>query len=550
MTNNWQAAALNARVDEQLGDDTELCTDMILQEAYEAAFQRRLLARLSAPPAPSPAQPGLQAAFCIDVRSEVYRRALERVRPDAETVGFAGFFGLPMEYVPVGHVEGRSHCPVLLKPAFTVCEAVNGASEQENAAILQTRLLRRRAAKAWKSFKLSAISSFIYVETAGLLFAAKILSDSLALTRTVKDPNTDGMDTAVIRRLGPKLDPGVAGGRQTGFPPDSRLTMAEAILRAMSMTTRFARLVMLTGHGSTTVNNPHASSLDCGACGGNTGEVNARVAAIILNDPAIRAALRQKDIAIPDETWFLGCLHDTTTDDIHIFDEDTIPPSHTPDVRRLRADLSRATLIAQTERAPRLAILNAPSLGKQFRARSRDWAQTRPEWGLAGNAAFIAAPRHRTRGIDLGGRIFLHDYDWRQDRDFKTLELIMTAPMVVAAWINLQYYGSTVNNEAFGCGNKVLHNVTGTIGVLEGNAGDLKVGLPWQSVHDGQRFTHDPVRLAVFLAAPRKAINEVIAKHELVRRLAENRWLHLFTLDEGQPKFSHYIGNYTWGGYT
>jgi uncharacterized protein YbcC (UPF0753/DUF2309 family) len=538
-------AALQPR-DEQLGDDPELCTSMILQEAYEVAVQRRLLETLSSAPAPSPAQPALQAAFCIDVRSEIFRRALEQVRPDAETVGFAGFFGLPIEYMPVGHITGRSHCPVLLKPAFTVCEAVSDASEQQNTDILQLRLLRRRAGKAWKSFKLSAISSFIYVETAGLLFAAKILSDSLALTRTVKDPNTDGMDPSVIRRLGPKLDPGLVAGRQTGFPPGARLVMAEAILRAMSMTQRFGRLVMLTGHGSTTVNNPHASSLDCGACGGNTGEVNARVAATILNDPAVRAQLRLKDISIPEDTWFLGCLHDTTTDDIRIFDEEKIPASHATDVQRLRDDLARATLIAQTERAPRLGIARTNRLVAKLRARSWDWAQTRPEWGLAGNTAFVAAPRARTRGIDLRGAAFLHDYDWRLDQNFSTLELIMTAPMVVATWINLQYYGSTVNNRVFGCGNKVLHNVTGTIGVLEGNAGDLQVGLPWQSVHDGTKLMHAPVRLNVFIAAPQEAINRVIAKNDLVRQLVDNRWLHLFTLCETHDKFSCYAGNQQW----
>jgi hypothetical protein len=542
-----EVAALQP-LDEQLGDDPELCTDMILHEAYETAYQRRLVALLSTPPAQSPAQPALQAAFCIDVRSEIYRRALESVRPDAETLGFAGFFGLPIEYVPVGHVDGRSHCPVLLKPAFTVCEAVRGASAEEDASIMRLRQLRRRAGKAWKSFKLSAISSFIYVETAGLLFAGKILSDSLALTRTVKDPNTDGMSESVISRLGPKLEAGTIGGRQTGFPFPARIAMAEAILRAMSMSTRFARLVMLTGHGSTTVNNPHASSLDCGACGGNTGEVNARVAAAILNDFTIRAELAAKGIRIPDETWFLGCLHDTTTDDIRIFDEDQIPQSHAADLRRLRADLARATAIAQEERAPRLGIRKTPALVKKIRARSRDWAQTRPEWGLAGNAVFIAAPRTRTRGLDLRGRAFLHDYDWRQDQAFGTLELIMTAPMVVAAWINLQYYGSIVNNRVFGCGNKMLHNVTGTIGVLEGNAGDLKAGLPWQSVHDGTRSMHDPLRLNVFIAAPQEAINRVIAQHELVRQLVDNRWLHLFSLNETQPAYSRYMGNYQWAG--
>jgi uncharacterized protein YbcC (UPF0753/DUF2309 family) len=170
----------------------------------------------------------------------------------------------------------------------------------------------------------------------------------------------------------------------------------------------------------------------------------------------------------------------------------------------------------------------------------------RPEWGLAGNAAFIAAPRTRTRGIDLGGRVFLHDYNWRNDTDFAILELIMSAPMIVASWINLQYYGSTVNNRAFGAGNKVLHNVTGTIGVLEGNAGDLKVGLPWQSVHDGKRFIHEPLRLNVFIEAPPTAINGVIAKHAAVRDLVDHRWLHLFALSERGIVSHRYRGLLQW----
>ena len=118
--------------------------------------------------------------------------------------------------------------------------------------------------------------------------------------------------------------------------------------------------------------------------------------------------------------------------------------------------------------------------------------------------------------------------------------------MVVATWINLQYYGSTVNNRVFGSGNKVLHNVTGMIGVLEGNAGDLKVGLPMQSVHDGKRFVHEPLRLNVFIAAPVEALNGVIRKHELVRQLVDNRWVHLFAMDEAPDRLHRYCGSCEW----
>ena len=549
----WRRAMDDAALsplDERLGDDPELCVDLIAQEAYERAYRRRLFAALRGGVASTDpranVRPRFQAAFCIDVRSEVYRRALESACDDVATTGFAGFFGYPIEYVPIGNVTGGAQCPVLLTPAFVVCETVGGATDDEDANILGLRRLRRRVAKAWKSFKTSAVSSFIYVETAGLLFASKIVSDSLALTRTVNDPNTDGLDAAAIGRLGPRIEPRIVGGRQTGFDGEQSVRMAEAVLRAMSMTTNFARLVLLTGHGSTTVNNPHASSLDCGACGGHTGEANARVAAAIVNEPAVRDALRARGIDIPDDTWFLGCLHDTTTDEITIFDRDKAPASHRGEIDEAIGFLSRAGALARRERARRLGIPAGAGAERLVFERSRDWAQVRPEWGLAGNAAFVAAPRYRTRGIDLEGRVFLHDYDWRADEGFGVLELILTAPMVVASWINLQYYGSTVNNRAFGSGNKVLHNVTGTIGVLEGNAGDLKAGLPWQSVHDGTRFVHDPVRLSVVVEAPLDALTDAIAKHESVRNLVDNRWIHLFAMD-GEGSVSHrYRGDLQW----
>jgi uncharacterized protein YbcC (UPF0753/DUF2309 family) len=545
-----QAAATPPQ-DDQLGHDPDIAIDLLMQEAYEGAYQRRLLAQIAQNTLEIRAKSGgrrkqVQAAFCIDVRSEIYRRAFESVFTDAETLGFAGFFGYPIEYVQIGHLQGGAQCPVLLTPRFVVCEAVKNASLEEETEILGLRQLRRRAAKAWKSFKLAAVSSFIYVEAAGLLYAAKILSDSLGLTRPVKDPNIDGLDARVLGRVGPRIEARTVGGRETGFDARQRLIQAEAVLRGMSLTDQFARLILLVGHGSTTANNPHASSLDCGACGGHTGEANARVAASILNLPDVRAGLRGRGIDIPDDTWFLGCVHDTTTDDIQVFDVDEAPGTHRDDIQRLRGRLSRASSLARLERAVLLGIPEGPKTEARVLARSRDWSQVRPEWGLAGNAAFIAAPRNRTRGIDFGGRVFLHDYAWSSDEGFAVLELIMSAPMIVASWINLQYYGSTVNNRAFGAGNKVLHNVTGTIGVLEGNAGDLKVGLPWQSVHDGRRFVHEPLRLNVVIEAPLAAINGVIAKHAAVRDLVDHRWLHLFALSEDGIVSHRYRGQLQW----
>jgi uncharacterized protein YbcC (UPF0753/DUF2309 family) len=405
--------------------------------------------------------------------------------------------------------------------------------------------LRRRAAGAWSAFRQAAVSSFAFVEAMGLTFLGRLARDGLgpALPASVA---AGGGDPVLAGRLEPSLEPGSLAGRATGIDIEGRVRMAAAVLEAMGLRDGLARLVLLAGHGSTTTNNPYGSGLDCGACGGHAGEANARVAARLLNDPSVRAGLALRGIAVPADTVFVGGLHDTTTDALRILDPRDVPASHAADLARLVAWLAAAGELARGERAPALRLSTDRPIDAQMRARSRDWSEVRPEWGLAGCAAFVAAPRHRTRDIDLGGRAFLHSYDWRRDEGFRTLELVMTAPMVVASWISLQYYGSTVDNRVFGAGNKVLHNVVGRLGVIEGNGGDLRAGLPWQAVHDGERLVHEPLRLTVVIEAPITAINEVIARHGTVRQLADHGWLHLLALDDDGLIGQRYVGGLEW----
>lgn len=253
----------------------------------------------------------------------------------------------------------------------------------------------------------------------------------------------------------------------------------------------------------------------------------------------MRAALAERGIALPDDTVAVAGLHDTTTDRVAILDPETVPPSHADDLARLEEALAAAGELTRAERSLRIAGSTAETL----KARAADWAQVRPEWGLAGCSAFIAAPRARTAGVDLGGRAFLHTYDWTKDEGFGVLEVVMTAPMVVASWINLQYYGSSVDQTVFGSGNKVLHNVVGGIGVLEGGGGDLRVGLPFQSLHDGEREAHAPRRLSVVIEAPQQAIRDVIARQEGVRQLLDSGWVSLFVMD-GEGRISaRYAGD-------
>jgi hypothetical protein len=150
----------------------------------------------------------------------------------------------------------------------------------------------------------------------------------------------------------------------------------------------------------------------------------------------------------------------------------------------------------------------------------------------------------------LGGRAFLHDYDWTRDEGFGVLEMILTAPVVVASWISLQYYGSVVAPDVFGAGNKLLHNVTGGIGVVEGNGGILRSGLPWQSVHDGVDYAHRPLRLSVCVEAPAGPVSDILGRHPDVRALFDNRWLHLFLLDREGQMSQRYVGNLDWQAFT
>lgn len=544
----WQMRKLDVS-EERLDEATQraLAADLVLQRAFEKAYQRQLFERLAGQQVAKPAESKrVQAAFCIDVRSEIFRRALETVTDAAETIGFAGFFGFPIEYVHLGDTHGGAQCPVLLTPQFVIGESVSGEPDAKIAAIAKQRMINQRLAKAWRMFKLGPISCFGFVGPVGLAYVKNLVMDTLGRGRPVPHPAKFGLDTRTYERLSPRLDLHAIGGRMAGMTLEQRLNAAEGGLKGMSLTNNFARIVLLAGHGSTTVNNPHATGLDCGACGGHTGEANARVAVQILNDPKVRAGLKERGIVIPDDTVFVAGLHDTTTDDVTLFDKNQIPVSHTDDIKQLEADLAAAGRLARMERSALLKIGADVDVNNAVRRRSRDWSQVRPEWGLAGCAAFIAAPRERTTGVDLGGRSFLHSYDWRQDDGFGVLELIMTAPMIVASWINLQYYGSTVDNQFFGSGNKTLHNIVGTLGVLEGNTGDLRVGLPWQSVHDGENYIHEPLRLHVMIEAPIDAMTEIITKHEQVRQLLDNGWIYLFALGDTGKVTHGYVGGLNW----
>jgi uncharacterized protein YbcC (UPF0753/DUF2309 family) len=480
---------------------------LALQDALEDGYALPLLRSILPPPATTqtPARPAAQAVFCIDVRSELIRRHLEAQSSHIQTVGFAGFFGVAIHWQ--GEGQNSARCPVLLNPSITARPYHAGDTSAVAAPL--------------KHLQNAPPAAFSYVELAGALYGGRLLSDMFALSREALSCECHG-------------DFGIhSGASNNSMPLETRIALASGILKNTGLGSDLAPLVLLCGHEGRSENNPHAAGLDCGACGGHGGGLNARVACAILNDPAVRNGLKAVGTTVPQDTWFVAGVHDTSIDQVRILDDSAIPPSHRKQLSDLTKHLALAGEGAREERAGVMGVKGNSSkrLFSRLWKRARDWSEVRPEWALARNAAFIAARRERTRGVNLGGRTFLHDYDCRKDADDSILTLILTAPMVVASWINLQYFASTVDNAVFGSGDKALHNRVGTAGVVLGNGGDLRTGLPMQSVHsrEGEWF-HEPLRLQVIVETATDRLDAVLTQQAGVRALVENGWVRLVAL--------------------
>jgi uncharacterized protein YbcC (UPF0753/DUF2309 family) len=509
----------------------DLLVDELWQVALEAGYQRRLaqqLQRQGEPTASAAPAIEVQAAFCIDVRSEPLRRALESVHPGMQTLGFAGFFGLPVAYTPLASEASRPQLPGLLAPAYQVRDTIQPAGAAQPSSVLTDAVGRSRrqtlaTKEQWQGNTRWPGSAFSFVEVAGVTALGGLWKWLRPGQAERARDDLHGLPSRYRQLCRPQLN---------AISLPDKITLAARVLHAMGLDRQIAPLVLLVGHGSQSANNAHAAALDCGACCGQTGEVNARTLAQLLNESEVRRGLLEREILIPEDSRFLAVLHNTTTDEVEAFDLDLLPTNARQRWDALQPTLAEAGDRVRRERAVRLGLqdrLTPPALLKALRRRANDGAETRPEWGLTGNAAFLIAPRARSRGLDLGGRCFLHDYDASQDADGSVLELLMTAPMLVTHWINWQYHASTSDPVRLGSGNKLLHNVVGgTIGVFEGNGGDLRIGLSRQSLHDGQQWVHEPLRLTVVVDAPQAAIDDIVARHAIVRQLLEHGWLHLW----------------------
>ncbi|MBC2669684.1 DUF2309 domain-containing protein [Novosphingobium piscinae] len=481
-------------------------------------------ARLDVAGAAVEARPDAQLVFCIDVRSEPFRRALE-AQGSYETFGYAGFFGLPIALHRHGEERRKRFLPVLLAPQHDVAEAPVPGQEAAAASLSEGLVRDRGTAALFGAAKQGTATAFATAEAtgplAGLLMAARTVGPR-ALQRVSRALAPER--SAV---LAPTLDRHPGDCARPAFTLEDKIGYASALFRLTGLKPQTARLLVLAGHGGSAVNNPYAAALDCGACGGHKGGANARILAAMLNEPAVREGLAAQGLVLPADTVVLAAEHDTTTDTVVLFDRDRVPASHAADLAALEAALERAAAANRARRAPLLG--RSP---EDLLTGAVHWGEVRPEWGLAGNAAFLVGPRAWTSGIDLAGRAFLHSYDWTADADGTALTTILTAPMVVAQWINCQYLFSTVDNHRYGSGDKVTQNVLGGIGVIQGNGGDLRIGLPRQSLFtDAGEAYHVPQRLLTVVHAPLARVEAVITANEILGRLFGNGWVQLVVID-------------------
>ncbi len=484
-----------------------LPTGIGLIRLSEAAYIEPFTKALEQQNKATPKNPDVQFLFCIDPRSEIIRRAIETMG-NYETFGIAGFFGLPVFIANTATNKTTSSCPVIVDPLEQVML-------DTNAQGMKNKTLVKNIKRSFNSVKYNYTTPFALAEAAGLVSAA------LLIARTFFPQTAARLANLLIKKTNKN--------HKTNFSLNSidladRVTYVKNALCSIGLTKNFAPFVIICGHGAKVTNNPYKSSLQCGACGGNSGYDNARIFVELANDPAVRDGLQKNGIIIPKNTLFIAGAHDTVTDGITLSNK--VPQT-------IIENLKAAQKTSCKERMKLLGdTTNNPVESAQ--ERSTNWAQVQPEWGLANNASFIIGPRSITKGVNLEGRTFLHSYEWETDTDGAILASILNGPVTVAQWINHQYLFSRLSLTHYGSGDKVTHNVTSKIGVMQGNASDLLTGLPLQSIYKKWNVPfHEPIRLIVVIYAPQNKVDQALATTPHIKKLIDNNWL---TLHIPEPK--------------
>lgn len=512
----------------------ETIRNQIWLVAWEKTYEYQLMKTIGPKQQPTSenTKPAVaQFAFCIDVRSEPFRRKLERFG-DFETYGTAGFFGLPIETKALGEEQGHPSLPVMFKPKYIIRETSRHADLSEYQ---QRKSAVDSLHSTFKGLKQNLLSSMLLPEISGPWLSLQTILRSFT-------PRIAGKALGRVKNFWMKKPPtnlSLHHEHNTderlpfGFTKEEKVQYVLQALKTMSLTDHFSPLVVISGHGSHSTNNPYASALDCGACGGASSAFNARVLAELCNLEEVRAALAAEGIIIPEQTVFAAAEHVTSQDELRWIYVPKLSEAAQVAFNQINHVLPKISKESANERIKELPLLRRNNINSKEEAQrlAEDWSEVRPEWGLARNAAFIIGSRHLTEKSNLEGRVFLQNYNWRKDKNGVLLSNIINGPATVAQWINLQYYASTVAPHYYGSGNKATQTVTAGLGVMQGNASDLLTGLPWQSVMESDESAyHAPIRLLVVIQAPKEYVKRLLEHTPAFQQKLKNGWIRLASI--------------------
>jgi uncharacterized protein YbcC (UPF0753/DUF2309 family) len=456
-----------------------------------------------------------QALFCIDDRECSIRRYVEQVLPSCGTYGTAGFFNLEFYFKPADSKFMTKVCPAPIHPKFVIKEHYQAAKKKQDFHM--------------DKHAHGLLGGWILTHTLGFWSAIRLLltvfkpSDAVTSIRSSMHMHPDSHLT--IEHAGE-----FENELQVGFTIDQMTDRLEGLLRSIGLTEHFAPLIYVIGHGSSSANNTHYAGYDCGACSGRPGSVNARVLAFIGNHAGVRKNLAKRGIVIPENTHFVGALHDTSRDEIVYYDENEVRDFHVPAHKTFTEVMENALDLTAKERSRRfMSIQTAKSPKKvheQVKLRTVSLFEPRPELNHATNTLAIVSRRALTKDLFLDRRAFLNSYDYEKDPEGKILASILGAITPVCGGINLEYYFSRTDNETLGAGSKLPHNVVGLFGVANGTDGDLRTGLPSQMIE-----VHEPLRLLMLVEHHPEIVLKAIQQNPATYNWYAKNWVHLAAID-------------------